>query len=241
MKVKIYRLINPLNDETIYVGKTIGRLCNRLSGHVHFARHKTFPKDRYILDLLNQGFKPKIELIEEVDIENWVERETFWIEYYKKINKDLFNIQKGGGFLGINFRPENNLSNSERKSKSVYQLDFNYNFINKYKSCKEAAKITNIKHISNAVNTEAKKTAGGFIWVYESEYNNFLEKNNNTKHTRDFSYISKKVGKFDLSGNLIEEWPSCKEAAKSGYRYKDILRVARGERKTYKKFVWKFL
>lgn len=53
----------------------------------------------------------------------------------------------------------------------------------------------------------------------------------------------KLIGKFDLEGNFIIAYKSVKEAAeKEGIKYPaSIAKVARGERKQYKGFSWKYL
>ena len=38
-----------------------------------------------------------MEILEECNLDNWEERETFWISYYKDLGFNLKNIQHGGG------------------------------------------------------------------------------------------------------------------------------------------------
>ena len=56
------------------------------------------------------------------------------------------------------------------------------------------------------------------------------------------SHAPKRVGKFDLEGNLLETFDSLYEAAKSmNARQWEVSRVANGKRKTFKGYVWSFV
>lgn len=50
--------------------------------------------------------------------------------------------------------------------KSVFQFDFDGNFIKQYPSACSAMQETNIKHITSVCRNE-RKSAGGYIWKYE--------------------------------------------------------------------------
>lgn len=53
---------------------------------------------------------------------------------------------------------------------------------------------------------------------------------------------SKRVGQFDINGNLLKEYPSAKEASrKTNLSQGHISEVCRGEKNTYKGFVWKYI
>lgn len=55
------------------------------------------------------------------------------------------------------------------------------------------------------------------------------------------SSLSKKICQYDKDGNLIREWGAAGDAADAlGLHERFILRVCRGERKTYSGFIWKF-
>lgn len=59
------------------------------------------------------------------------------------------------------------------------------------------------------------------------------------------SHIPKRIGKFDDNGNLVETYESLYKAAVSlgleGKRGYEISRCAKGLRKTFKGFVWKYV
>lgn len=53
--------------------------------------------------------------------------------------------------------------------------------------------------------------------------------------------FSKPVGKFSLDGRLIEEYPSCREAGRDGFIHTHICSCCRGDRKTHKGYIWKYV
>lgn len=61
-------------------------------------------------------------------------------------------------------------------------------------------------------------------------------------HNRgEMSVLSKKVGQFDLHGNLIRTFGSTREAGRNGFNASTISAVCRGEKHTHHGFVWKYL
>lgn len=55
------------------------------------------------------------------------------------------------------------------------------------------------------------------------------------------SKLSKRVGRFDLNGNLIEVYESVRESARKGFTLSGVSGVCRGKKKTHKGFIWKYL
>ena len=54
--------------------------------------------------------------------------------------------------------------------------------------------------------------------------------------------LSKPIGQYTLDGRLIKIWPSLSEAARQlGLITGSLTRACRGERKTYKGFIWKYI
>lgn len=77
---KIYKII--YHNEIIYIGQTKMSIERRFS-----CRHPNIPKD-----IKKESY---IELIEET---NDISRERYWIDYYRSIGCNLYNIERGGGF-----------------------------------------------------------------------------------------------------------------------------------------------
>ena len=117
-KVKIYKLIDPNTNEVRYVGKTITKLYDRMKVHVRQSRvaSKHTHKEAWIKGLLNKGLKPIIELIEEVCIESWAEREMYWIGFYP----NLTNLSIGGesGNVGCRY-PVDRINKLRDNAKNI--------------------------------------------------------------------------------------------------------------------------
>lgn len=198
--VKIYCLKDPITNEIRYVGKTNSPLRKRLSAHCREKPINKTYKYHWIQSLIKKGIRPLIELIEEVSIENWEEKEIYWIDYYKKINPKLTNHTKGGQGQRVGFKhtPEaiekirkaskipnkgrfskENRGNREKAKenckKIILQYDLEGNFINEYKGIHDTAKKLKINPNSIIACLKGKiKSAGKFQWEYYNE--NYLIK-----------------------------------------------------------------
>jgi len=119
-KLYIYVLKCP-EGNIRYVGKT-NNLKKRLSSHINEA--KRGKGRRYVLNwiksLIILNLKPSIEIIEECNLENWQEREKYWINYYRKLIPNLCNNADGGlGGTGTkNFSKEELQRKKEIMSKT---------------------------------------------------------------------------------------------------------------------------
>ena len=102
MKILIYKLIDPTNNEIRYIGKTKNSLKKRL--YEHLTKRNLVPKthkNHWIKQLLKLGLKPKIETLEITDINNWEGREMFHIKKLRDNGVNLTNLTDGGdGALG---------------------------------------------------------------------------------------------------------------------------------------------
>jgi DNA-binding XRE family transcriptional regulator len=87
----IYGLRDPRNDVYQYIGKsTVGN--ERAIQHLKKSHSEKV--NEWIKTLEKNWQYPIIDMIEKVDdIENLIEREKYWIEYYYNINPNLLNIQ----------------------------------------------------------------------------------------------------------------------------------------------------
>lgn len=65
---------------------------------------------------------------------------------------------------------------------------------------------------------------------------------NKRKETmKNHSSLSKPVGQFSLKGELIREYPSSREACRNGFIHTHICSCCRGDRKTHKGYMWKYI
>ena len=97
--IYIYSLKDPETYQIRYIGKTTN-INTRLKSHITRSRHNTYHSARWVQSVIKKGLRPIIELVEECTEENWVEREKYWIAYYRE-HFDLTNLLDGGegGFL----------------------------------------------------------------------------------------------------------------------------------------------
>jgi len=183
-KIFIYTLSDEKGNVK-YVGQTIDP-NNRLYRHIYEAK-KVGKKNRrcaWIKSLLNKGEKPILEIIDEVDFENWVQFEKYWIAQFKAWGFDLVNDSLGGeGSYGRIVREETkkkmslskkgkipkniNLFKNSTSNGVVVQYDLNGKKIAEYESANYVKNILLIKNVCNVINKK-RKTAGGFKWMYKS-------------------------------------------------------------------------
>lgn len=97
MNYAIYRLINPLDNSTIYVGQTTCGIERRFKYHLQeaFNRNSTQPIHKFIKTLKEEsGLFPKILLLENCTKELLDKNEKKWIKYYVHL-PTLLNVRHG--------------------------------------------------------------------------------------------------------------------------------------------------
>lgn len=102
-KYLIYALQDPQTFEIRYIGKSANGL-HRPKAHVqpsYLSKDDTY-KGRWIKQLLNNGFKPVIKVIQYLNNPlECIQAEIYWIDYFEKQGCPLTNSTKGGiGSLG---------------------------------------------------------------------------------------------------------------------------------------------
>lgn len=107
---KIYVWFCPLTDSAVYVGKTSMTMGRRWSGHKSKSLRKPKTrKEHWLKNILEMGLMPRIEVIEEVSVEDSSEREVYWALKYG-VDSDLLNCDfVGAGNPGVgrvNWTPE---------------------------------------------------------------------------------------------------------------------------------------
>ena len=150
----IYGLKDPITKEILYVGKS-SNPDNRLKRHMsdYSLIESWTEKNKWLLNLKNNGLSPEIEIIDEGTDDNINELEIRWISYYKLVNPKLKNGTEGGD--GYNWTGKNLKEEHKKKigynhpfRKEVIQFDLDNNIINKFISSKEAEKITGLNRKS---------------------------------------------------------------------------------------------
>ena len=172
--VKIYTLTDPITGQVRYIGKTSRELVIRWYAHCSdykLSKEKSH-KNSWISSLKQRGYKPIIELLDEVLEQEWEFWEMYWICQFKNWNYPLTNMTKGGesgnggkGCLGYKHTEEAkrsiSIKNSRPKSlewiknaaeamrqtvgKPILQYTKDSIFVKEYKSFYEAADYINIE------------------------------------------------------------------------------------------------
>lgn len=100
----IYALVDPRTQQIRYVGKA-NDPQHRLRDHLREKR-KSY-KNSWIKELRDNGLVPELQIVEEVPVTNWMERERYWIAYYRDLGMALVNGTDGGdGVHGMQHTPE---------------------------------------------------------------------------------------------------------------------------------------
>lgn len=163
------------NDKPVYLGKT-NEPIRRLREHrVNFSKDVT------------------LEVIDEVEENEWMFWEQWWIELFSSWSITLLNKNKGGGGPNQQTELAKQLIGNKQKgikkptvsnklkgqkitwdlgtSIAVLQFDKQGNFIAEYKSMGEAFNITGVP--SSAICEVCKgnrRSAHGYIWLYKEKW-----------------------------------------------------------------------
>jgi len=87
----IYGLRDPRNDVYYYIGKTTVGYERPL---VHLTKSHSETVNQWVKQLEQLGLVPHIDVIEkDILLEELIEREKYWIDYYYELNPELFNVQ----------------------------------------------------------------------------------------------------------------------------------------------------
>jgi len=269
---KVYALINPIDENVIYIGATKGALSSRLGRHMFESRRENFTrKHKAINEILKAGHRVIIEELDRCeDYEEALKLEEKYIEIYT--SEYLTNIILGG-------RGTNNLVVPESTRLLISKgLKGNTNWLGKTHTDESREKISNTRkaNFANMTNEERKsyrdnnKGFSGHTHTPEARLRISIantgrtpseetrEKLRNSKlglvlsdNTKNKigEANSKKVYQYELirtdnefSINLVKEWDSVRQAAKSNriFREDSISNVCRGKTLTHGGYYWSY-
>jgi hypothetical protein len=182
-----------------YIGKT-KNLKNRL------REHKTIKGECFI------------EILEEVNINEWLDKEKFYIKKYIDLGYKLVNQNLGGGGSKIGTKKHTELSKQKLKEKCILTnlpIEYRNKIYTEERNKKISQSLKNRKFTPSHINKLS------------------LAKQNKLSNS------SKKIIQFDMECNFIKEWNSITEAKK--YIGKgDIQSCVLGKQKTAGGFIWKY-
>ena len=244
----IYALCCPVEKKIKYIGKS-NNPKSRFRKHKQMS-DKNHQKNEWIKSLLEIGLEPILEIVEKVPIDTWKEKEKLYI---KKYSNSILNVCGGGN--GLSFG--NQTSFRGKPPVSVICFDKNGNVVEKFQSIKDAEEFSNCGIYNVLIGK--RKSAGGYLWLYENKYLNmsedeferFVSESNinrsieNGVHTR-FKKNQKpkncqKIDQFDLNENYIRSWNDSVEASLfyTGKRRSGINNCVRGKCKSSLGYIWK--
>lgn len=216
----IYKIQNTITNE-IYIGQTthprgfngrydfkgngIERVYKKLLGNEtrgeshnqHLRRSiKKFGFDAFeVVEIFDMA-----ETLEELN-----EKESYYINLFDSY-KNGYNQSFGGDSMSGYERPK---SKDCKNSKPVCQISLNGELIKIWNCASDVQRELGINQTSICVVCKGKKrkTAGGFVWVYEKDYN--PNKNySRTRQKKDMGRGTKPVLWLNNNGNIIQEFYS---------------------------------
>lgn len=134
---------------------------------------------------------------------------------------------------------------SKAESISIVQLDTNGEFIKRWNSLKD----TNLFGFLDSKISDCcrgnRLSHGGYIWMYESDYNlldkeSILVRCDKIRKSIE-KYLPKKVLQLSMSGEIIKEWNSICETVKYGFNKGCVSNCCIGRAKTHQGYRWMYL
>lgn len=151
-----------------------------------------------------------------------------------KTNNCVDNLTWGKETL---IRPLQSFSN---RARPVRQYDRNGNFIREYPSAAVAARTLGM-HVSGIYSCCSRfrgfRTAGGFVWRYSDDSDDVMIGMTAVRHK-----TAKRVRKLTEDGELVAEYSSVREAAKSAGVYASAMcRVLKSPGVVWRGFKWEYV
>ena len=145
-------------------------------------------------------------------------------------------VYKCGGYYWRYYTNETSLKNitPPRTKPRIGQYSKQGDLIKVWDSLKQIGENTDYNKTSINNNLMGRnKSAGGFVWRY-------IDENNDFNKIEEVTYRPR-VLQYDKEGNLIKEWESLTEVCKhTGYKVASLNNCITGKSKTSHGFVWKY-
>jgi hypothetical protein len=126
--------------------------------------------------LLIKNKKPELEILEKVDINDWQNKEKYYIKFYKNMGNNLVNSTDGGESFNMTDEIRNKISKNHYDSSiPIIQINTKGEYLKKYPSLRSASQSLKIKisNICKAAKNHNMKI-GGYYWCYEKDYQNYV-------------------------------------------------------------------
>lgn len=226
IKYTIYKLIDPITNETRYIGLTFNDLKQRLKSHC--SEKSKSHKSNWIQKLKSDGYKPIIESIEEniSTYEECCDKEIFYIEKFKLDGHRLTNSASGGN-------KNKKMSEETRKKMSEAQIE-------RYKNYKLILSDETKKELSiKAKDRFRKEEERDRLRISNKRYED--SKTEEQKLKDILVQDCKTVYQYDKNMNLITKYPSINNAAKiNNLQNSNISKCCQKKVISVGGFVWRY-
>lgn len=147
-------------------------------------------------------------------------------ENIRKVREHFLKKANSNGYERVTL-----CKNGKSKQFSVHRL-VAYAFLENPKNFPIVNHINNVKNDNNVNNLE---------WCDNSHNQKHAYRTGKQKPRLGAeNVLSKKVLQYDKNMNLIKEYSCLQETEKYGFYWKSVGRACRKERKTYKKYIWRY-
>lgn len=243
----IYKIKNKI-DNKIYIGQTIQDLEDRWRDHLN--KHSNC---RYLKSAFKKYGVDNFEFqLVCITFDNCLDdMEIKYIEHYNCLVPNGYNLRLGGNSGKHNEETKRKIAGTLLKNKKVVQFDIQGNRLNTFNSTVEAAKYVGKSSsvIGHCCNGDIK-TAAGYIWKYENIDSNEAKIEPLTGRFKGcqkrikkevIPQIRRKIVQFDMDGNRLKSFNTCKEAAEYvGTARSCITLCCLRQHKTAKGYFWKY-
>lgn len=252
--VFIYALIDPLDNDIRYIGKT-NNVKRRLMRHIQDSKFLDSYKDRWVRFLKKEGRNPEIIIIDEVLVNDWVISEQYWISQFKSWGFKLTNGTDGGdqppSNIGRKHREESKIKMSKSKiGKPIPWLNTGLERSEEHKLNLSNSLKGRISEKKNKCYIEIYGEENGLALKnklsnshkgIQSGENHPMYGKHHTNETKEklTKHFSKKVIQLSLNGEIVKVWDSIK-SAKEELKINHISSCCSGKLKTCGGYKWKY-
>lgn len=244
----IYKIKNKI-DNKIYIGQTTQDLETRWKGH-----RKNSSNCRYLKSAFKKYGVENFDFqLVCITFDNQLDdMEIKYIEQYNCLVPNGYNIRLGGNSGKHHEDTKRKIAETLLKNRKVIQFDIEGNRLNSFNSLTEAAEYvgcssSTIGHCCN----EDIKTAAGYQWRYESNETKSdagippltgrFKYSQPTTKKKVITRIPRKIVQFDIQGNRLKSFATCREAAEYvGVSRGFISTCCLNTNQTGKGFYWKY-